>query len=102
MNKPSENGANGRDNQGRFAVGNRGGPGNPHAQRTSLLRNAMLSAVSADDVEKIIQAVVKAAKEGDIAAAREVLDRTIGKPSQTDIVARLESLEQAFYEKVGN
>jgi len=102
MNEPSENGSIGRDNKGRFAAGNRGGPGNPHAQRTSLLRNAMLSAVSADDVEKIIRAIVKAAKEGDIVAAREVLDRTIGKPSQTDVLARLEALEQLYQEKVRN
>lgn len=102
MSKPLGNGSNGRDNKGRFAVGNIGGPGNPHVKRTSVLRNALLNAVSTEDVEKIIQAIVKAAKAGNLVAAREVLDRTIGKPSQTDILARLESLEQALHEKVGN
>jgi len=102
MSKPLGNGSNGRDSNGRFAAGNTGGPGNPHVKRTSELRVALLNAVSTEDVEKIVQAIVKNAKAGNLVAAREVLDRTIGRPSQTDIVARLESLEQAFYEKVGN
>lgn len=100
MSNPSGNGSNGRDSKGRFVAGNSGGPGNPHVKRTSELRNALLNAVSADDVEKIIQAIVEAAKAGNTVAAREVLDRTIGRPSQTDVLARLESLEQALYEKV--
>ena len=70
---PSPNGENGRDEQGRFAKGNRGGPGNPNARRSAELREAFLSAVSADDIREIVSAVVAKAKAGDVIAAREVL-----------------------------
>jgi hypothetical protein len=73
------NKANGRDNNGRFALGNPGGPGNPYAQRTAELRAAMLSAVTTDDLTAIVAMLVKQAKAGDMAAAREVLDRVLGK-----------------------
>jgi ferritin-like protein len=62
------------------------------------LRNALLGAVTPEDVEQIIAAIVKAAKKGDVVAAREVLDRTVGKPSQTEILQRLEALEAAVQE----
>jgi hypothetical protein len=54
----------------------------------------MLEAVTDDDVKQIIAAMVKGAKAGDTTAAREVLDRTIGKAAQTDVLQRLEALEQ--------
>ena len=91
---PSPNGTNGRDGSGRFAPGNAGGPGNPHAKRVNELRTALMEAVTPDDLRKIIAALVKAAQAGDTAAAREVLDRTIGKPAQTDLLQRVEELEQ--------
>jgi hypothetical protein len=46
----------------------------------------MLEAVSGDDVKSIIAAMVK--------AAREILDRVVGKAAQTDVLQRLEALEQ--------
>ncbi len=94
MKPSSPNGANGRDQHGRFAPGNAGGPGNPHAQQVAKLRAALLDAVTEDDLREIVAALVQAAKMGDTAAAREVLDRTIGKPVQTDLLQRVEELEQ--------
>lgn len=44
MNAPT---ANGRDGSGRFAPGNTGGPGNPHAASVARLRTTMLGAVAA-------------------------------------------------------
>ena len=70
---------NGRDNKGRFALGNLGGPGNPHVQRTAELRSARLSAVTPEDVAAIVQTLIKQALAGDVVAAREVLDRCLGK-----------------------
>lgn len=78
--KPSANGDNGRDARGRFAEGNPGGPGNPHAGQVAKLRSALLDAVSATDVEEIIQGVLKRAKEGDLRAAKMLLDYSIGRP----------------------
>ena len=63
---PSRNGGNGRDSQGRFARGNAGGPGNPHAQRTAEIREAMLAAVAPADVRAIVKTLVKLTKNGAI------------------------------------
>ncbi len=40
MKEPLANGDNGRDKQGRFAVGNKGGPGNPCARRVAQMRRS--------------------------------------------------------------
>ena len=80
---PSPNGANGRDPRGRFATGNRGGSGNPYAKRTAALRGLLLDCVTDRDLRAILAAIVKKAKGGDLAAAREILDRLIGKPKST-------------------
>lgn len=79
---PSPNGSNGRDRSGRFASGNSGGPGNPHARQVAQLRSTMLRAVTAKDLRAITKALVEKAKAGDVMAAREVLDRCFGKPRQ--------------------
>ena len=81
---PSLNGSNGiegRDHNGRFQKGNRGGPGNPHAKRATQLRSAVLRAVTPDDIAEVIRALVVAAKGGDVMAARELLNRVAGKPA---------------------
>ncbi len=78
---PSTNGDNGREADGRFSKGNPGGPGDPFAQRTAKLRSAMLNAVTEDDVAAIIRKLVAEAKDGDVSAAREVLTRVLGKPT---------------------
>ena len=69
-----------RGKNGRFLPGHGGGPGNPHAQRVHRLRAALLSAVTPEDVKEIVYKLVSMAKQGDIAAIKELLDRTIGKP----------------------
>ncbi len=86
MARPSTNGSNGRDargrdERGRFAKGNPGGPGNPNAQHVAKLRDGFLSACSVADVRAICRKLVAMAKRGNVLAAREVLDRTIGKPA---------------------
>src|SRR5205085_4146516 len=42
---PSPNGGNGHDSQGRFAKGNKGGPGNPFARRVGRLRSLLVNLV---------------------------------------------------------
>ena len=71
--------ANGRTPRGQFAKGNPGGPGNPHAKRVAWLREALLEAVSEDDLRAIARTLVKKAKGGDLPAIRELLNRVIGK-----------------------
>ena len=78
---------------GRFAPGNSGGPGNPFALRTARLRAALYEAVTREDLVAVIQALVQKAREGNVAAARELLDRLLGKPEAIDLLERLGQLE---------
>lgn len=95
--KPILNGGDGgRDERGRFAPGNPGGPGNPHARTVNKLRTAMLKAVSEDDLTRIVKQLVKLAVEGNVPAAKEVLDRCLGKPVEADLIERLDQLEQSL------
>ena len=92
-NTPSQNGLNGRDEKGRFAPGNPGGPGNPHARKVGKLRSAMLNAVTEAELTAVIKKLVDLAKSGNVPAAKEVLDRCLGRPVEADLLERLDELE---------
>lgn len=68
-----------RNHNGTFAPGNPGGPGNPYAHRVAVLRRAMFDVITEDDVKTIFAKLVEMAKEGDLAAIKEVLVRVDGK-----------------------
>lgn len=85
-----------RDWQGRFRAGNRGGPGNPYAKQVGHLRAAMMEAVSPDDLRAVVGKLIELAKGGNVPAIREVLDRTLGKPVEADLIERLEALESSL------
>ncbi|MEE8154349.1 MAG: hypothetical protein V3T53_05255, partial [Phycisphaerales bacterium] len=70
MVKPTRNGPKGRDERGRFAPGNVGGPGNPHAKQTGKLRSAMLQAVTEKDMCDVVMKLVELAKSGNVPAAK--------------------------------
>ena len=72
------------DNAGRFTAGNTAATGNPHARRVGRLRSLLLEAVSEDDLRAIVAAMIEKAKGGDLAAAREVLDRCVGKAGKIE------------------
>ena len=91
---PSTNGVNGRVNRGRFAKGNPGGPGNPHAKRCARLRAALYQAVTPQDLKDVVTALLTAAKGGDVSAARELMQRLLGSPVEWDFIERLEALER--------
>lgn len=61
-------GDGGRASNGRFAPGNRGGPGNPLAGKIRKLRAALVAAVTDDDIHEISRSLIAAAKRGDIRA----------------------------------
>ena len=82
MNLLPSNGDKGRGSDGRFLAGNAGGHGNPHAKKVAALREALLAAVSTEDIREMVAILVKQAKDGDVMAAREVLDRVLGKSKQ--------------------
>lgn len=53
----------------------------------------MLSAVTIADIQAIMIELVELAKGGNISAAREVLDRCVGKAQETELLERLSQLE---------
>ena len=69
-----------RGKDGRFLPGFAGGPGNPFARRVHQLRSALLKTVTPSDIEEVVRKLLSMAKEGDVTAIKELLDRTIGKP----------------------
>jgi hypothetical protein len=79
---PSPNGDSERDQRGRFAKGNSGGPGNPLARQASKFRAAAMSAITPEHVAAIIRKATKKALEGDMKAARLVLERVLGRPGE--------------------
>ena len=72
----------GRTKGGRFTKGNTFGQGNPAVRRTAEYRKAIADALTPAELKKVFQALIKKAKEGNVQAIKEVLDRAIGKPVQ--------------------
>jgi hypothetical protein len=55
-------------------------PGNTFGRKLATLRAVMVDAVAEDDLRAIMAKLVEQAKAGDMAAIREVLTRTVGRP----------------------
>jgi hypothetical protein len=84
-----------RDAKGKWIKGHsQPGPGNPLAARVAKLRSALLDAVTPDDMREIVRKLVSLAKDGDTIAARILFDRVLGRPIESDLLARIEELEE--------
>ena len=94
IDRPSTNGPNGRTATGKFAPGNKLGRGNPHAAHVARLRSALLNAVSEEDIERVVKALLDQALAGDVQSIKELLLRVLGKPQEVDLTERLERLEE--------
>ena len=71
---------NGRDSRGRFTKGRHAtgrAPGVPN--KATALKQAMEDALEPEDIGAVVAALVNSAMSGDVAAAREVLNRACGK-----------------------
>jgi hypothetical protein len=66
--------------QSRSAVSTKG----TSARRAAEYREALLNAIRPDDVRAIVAAVVKRAKNGDLSAAKLILDRVCGSEALPD------------------
>jgi hypothetical protein len=104
MKRPSPNGEQtGRDTRGRFAKGNRGGPGNPFAAEVGKRRARLMKAITDRDVDqavKVMREVMKKGKDSDrLAAARLLLERAIGPIVEADVLERIESLEAVLRDR---
>jgi hypothetical protein len=75
--------SDGRDNWGRFALGNRAAAGNPINKRMRELRQALFDCTTEGDIAEIKKSLMESARSGDTAAARVLLEYLIGKPKET-------------------
>jgi hypothetical protein len=71
----------------------------------------LLRTVTAEDIEAVVRTLIEKAKKGDVVAARELLDRTIGKPASAielsgtvgaPIGVSFAEVQTAIYESVKN
>lgn len=66
-----------------FAPGNEYGKlgGYPYRQKVAQFKSALMEAITEEDIKAIALKMIERAKAGDMEAAKEVLNRTIGKVS---------------------
>jgi hypothetical protein len=80
----------GRNALGQFVAGCKPGPGNPAAAAVARNRQALLEAVSVEELREVVRGLLEQALSGDIAASRLLLDRLVGRPeasSPTPLIA---------------
>jgi hypothetical protein len=70
-----------RSNHGRFAKGNRGGPGRLSGEQRAAANAAVRDTLTPDRIRIIVASLLKAVIERqDVSAARLLLDRALGRP----------------------
>jgi hypothetical protein len=80
MGKPPWYGsANGWGKDTRFQPGNKAAVGHKPNRRSAELKAALMACVTDDDIKDIYRSMLVAAKGGDVAAARLLWDRSMGK-----------------------
>lgn len=77
-----ENPVDKRDDKGRFAPGNPGGPGRKPEQAAEALRRAVEEAVTPEHLGAVMRRLLRMALEGNLSAIRILLERTCGRPAQ--------------------
>jgi hypothetical protein len=80
----------GRDARGRFAKGNKGGPGNPYNRRLAELRRTLFNFETQDDMRHVACVLKELALGGDLAAIKLLFQYVLGKPKQTVDPERLD------------
>jgi hypothetical protein len=86
---PAANGH--RAPNGRFLPGNPGGPGNPFVKQVAALKGALYESLTPHDIRAIMQKMRDRALAGDVAAARLVLEYTLGRPVQGSTASALDA-----------
>lgn len=71
-----------RDETGKFAKGNEGGPGRPKKEREERFYEITLTAVTYEDWKAIVTKAVTDAKRGDAVARKWLADYLMGPPVQ--------------------
>ena len=60
-------------------------------QQRKWLQESLMAAVPPEDMQTVILMLINRARGGSIAAAKELLDRTLGKPTQEILVEQQET-----------
>lgn len=76
-----------RQPDGRFAIGNPGGPGRPKGRRSTELQRAAQEAITADHMGLIMRKALRMALEGNLTAMKFVADRACGKVPELPVEA---------------
>jgi hypothetical protein len=84
---------------GRFAPGNKGGPGNPFGRLMGMLRCVLVRRLKPEQVEAIADALIEKAKAGDVAAAKLVLSYGVGRPTEAVNPDTLDLAEWDIYRR---
>lgn len=84
----------GRNGKGCFTKGNKLGKGNPFARKAQKIRAELFKAITPEQIREAANNLVEQAKNGDLRAFAELLDRTIGKPTTVDLESRLLAIEE--------
>jgi hypothetical protein len=87
----------GRDDHGRFARNNPGGPGNPFARQVARLRQVLLNGVTAEDMAVIAHKLIDLAKDGNVQAIKLLFSYTLGKPPATEPPDQLDIQEWQLF-----
>lgn len=82
MTKPNAE----RDDKGRFSRGNPGGPGRAKGRGYELQRAAQ-EAVTPEHVGAMMRKAMRLALEGSLTAMRFVMDRTVGRAPEAQVIA---------------
>jgi hypothetical protein len=94
-----------RDENGRFAVGNGGGPGRPPKKREMRYYEITMTSCTYDDWKKIVMTAVAQAKRGDNLARKWLSDYLVGEPDKNlNITGALQiaGLQQALEQVYGD
>jgi hypothetical protein len=75
-----ETNASDRQSNGRFAKGNRGGPGNPFARQVAAFRACLINSVTEEDMQVIVDQLVDWARYGNLQAIKLLFSYLMGTP----------------------
>jgi hypothetical protein len=89
----------GRASDGRFAAGNAGGPGNPHARHCARMLALLRASISDEELVAIIRMLVRKACEGDVSAAKLIMSYKLGEPAQAPNPDEIDRDEWEHYQK---
>jgi len=84
---------------GKFTAGNKCGRGDPLAGRAAKIRAVLLQTLTPAAAKRIAIALLAKAEAGELPYIRELLDRTIGKSVESEVLARIERLETLVREQ---